>query len=70
MGFFISMRNITTYLCADVAAIFPKYENTGKGLSLGCSNKTLKLMLRPSKRGGVPVFKRLIRNGNSTQLFS
>ena len=36
----------------------PMNENTGAGSSPGCSASTAKSMVRPSRRGGVPVFSR------------
>ena len=37
----------------------------GRGESPGCCSITLKSTLRPSMRGGVPVFRRSTRRGNA-----
>src|SRR5690606_12956435 len=45
--------------CFGCMLACPMYENTGTGSrSPGCSSNTLKSMVRPSMRGGVPVFSR------------
>ena len=36
----------------------PRNEKTGSGVSPGCSTQRLKSMVRPSRRGGVPVLSR------------
>ena len=52
--------------CCGCMAVLPITENTGTGSrSPGCSCITEKSMLRPSMRGGVPVFRRPCGSFNS-----
>ncbi|MCY1444654.1 hypothetical protein D9M71_611370 [compost metagenome] len=43
----------------------PRKDITGVGVSPGCSVITEKSTVRPSIRGGVPVFRRPTRSGSS-----
>ena len=51
--------------CRGCCSPRPRKENTGTGASPGCSVITEKSMLRPSIRGGVPVFSRPTGSLNS-----
>lgn len=51
--------------CSGCCSFEPRKDITGIGVSPGCSVITEKSTLRPSIRGGVPVFSRPTRSGNS-----
>ncbi len=44
--------------CSGCMSRVPMNENTGAGSSPGCTSSTEKSIVRPSRRGGVPVFSR------------
>ncbi|MNQ80856.1 hypothetical protein D3C85_958530 [compost metagenome] len=51
--------------CGGCCSFEPMNDMTGIGVSPGCSVITEKSTERPSIRGGVPVFRRPTRKGNS-----
>ncbi len=51
--------------CCGCSARSPIKENTGAGVSPGCSCMIPKFSVLPSSRGGVPVLSRATRNGIS-----